>query len=413
MYFGIINILNIIPFVVIYSALYLSLLPIFIIRTLIKDKGSLKNKLGFGYKKHTNAIHFHCVSVGEFNASIPLIDKFLPHYSVVITTTTQTGRNACVKHYGDAVTHYYFPFDIIYSVKKFLNNINPIISIILETEIWANFLTQAKKHNIKTYLVNARLSKKSLQKYQKFAKFSLQTMHMFDKILTQDKVSDDNFKALGVQNSYISGNLKFDIQTTLNPDRLSTIKHIINNRAYVVCSSTHAPEEQLIIQSLKKHNNNDLIVIIPRHPQRFKEVENILIQQNINYIKQSDAISCTPDTQVVLADAMGFVLEYYSLCKLAFIGGSLSGTGGHNMLEAIIFDKLCVFGPDTFNFKYVVDNLLQQNAGVQIQNIDEIWDIANAIHSNKYQTIVRNASLFMQQNTGVSEKIFTMVKPTH
>jgi 3-deoxy-D-manno-octulosonic-acid transferase len=412
MYFGIINILNIIPFVVIYSALYLSLLPIFIIRTLIKDKGSLKNKLGFGYKKHTNAIHFHCVSVGEFNASIPLIDKFLSHHTVVVTTTTQTGRDACLKHYDNTVTHYYFPFDIPYSVKNFLNAINPTISIILETEIWANFLTQTKKHNIKTYLINARLSQRSLQKYQRFANFSLHTMHLFDKILTQDKVSDDNFKVLGVQNSYISGNLKFDIQATTNQSKLTTIKQIINNRTYIVFSSTHTPEEQLIIQSFKKHNNNDLIVIIPRHPQRFKEVENILIQQNINYIKQSDGVSCAPNTQVLLADAMGFVLEYYSLCKLAFIGGSLSGTGGHNMLEAIIFDKLCVFGPDTFNFKYIVNNLLQQNAGVQIRNIDEIWDIANAIHGNKYQTIMRNASLFMQQNTGVSEKIFTIIKPT-
>lgn len=395
----------------IYSALYFVLLPIFIIRTLHKDYKSLKNKLGFGYQKHSRPIHFHCVSVGEFNASIPLIDKFLKHNEVVITTTTQTGRKACLNHYGNSITHYYFPFDLGVICKKFLTTINPQMSVILETEIWANFLTQAQKQGINTYLVNGRLSNKSLQKYQKFSNFSLQTMHKFSKILVQDELSNTNFKQLGVKNSTVVGNLKFDIYPHINNEKITTLNNILATRSFVVFASTHAPEEELIIQSFKKqHTTKDLLVIIPRHPQRFKEVENILIQENIQFIKQSDNKNCDKNTQVLLADSMGVVLEYYSLCKLAFIGGSLSGTGGHNMLEAIAFNKLCVFGEDVFNFKFLTDSLLQNKAAIQIATIDDIWDIIQNIDNDTYQSVITNATKFMQQNTGISQKIFDMLK---
>jgi 3-deoxy-D-manno-octulosonic-acid transferase len=409
---SIINIFIIIPFVIIYSCLYFCLLPIFIIRTIIKDKGSLFNKLGFNYKKHQKnqkPIHIHCVSVGEFNASIPLIDKFLKDFEVVITTTTKTGRQACLNHYGNKITHYYFPFDLGFICKRFLKNINPKVSIILETEIWANFLNEAQKVDIKTYLINARLSNRSLKKYQKFANFSLKTMHKFEKILVQDEFSNDNFKKLGVKNSSVIGNLKFDINPTTNDNKLNIIKNIIDSRDFIACVSTHNPEEKMIIKSLKNSSIKDLVVIIPRHPQRFKEVENILITEKINYIKQSDNKQCSENTQVLLADSMGFVLEYYALCKFAFVGGSFSGTGGHNMLESIAFNKLTTFGTDTFNFKSLVENILKNNAGLQIKNIDELWNIASNLNNEKYQAIIKNSKLFFDENTGTSEKVFKKI----
>lgn len=279
----------------------------------------------------------------------------------------------------------------------------------VDTEIWPNFLTIAEKKQIKTYLINARLSKKSLQKYQKFEKFSLKTMHKFKQIFTQDEYSNAHFKQLGVQNSTVIGNIKFDIVAKTHTKKLNEIKHIIQDRDFIVCSSTHAPEEELIIKSYKQHNIKELLVFIPRHPQRFREVEDLLIQHNINFIKQSDKTPCTDNTQIILANSMGFVLEYYSLCKFAFIGGSFSGTGGHNMLEALAFNKLCVFGTDTFNFKYVVDNLLKHNAGIQIESIEDLWDISRDFSNKKYQIIVQNATQFLQQNSGVSEKLFNML----
>lgn len=394
-----------------YSLIYSLLLPIFIIRTIIKDKNSLRQKLGFGYKKHNLPIHIHCVSVGEFNASIPLIDKFLEFNQVVITTTTKTGAKACKNHYKNKVSHYYFPFDLQFFCKRFIKNINPAISIILETEIWPNFIAVNKKHNIKTVLINARLSDKSYNGYKKFQKFTINTLNKLDFITTQDKFSDDNFKKLGVKNSTICGNIKFDIKVKIDSNKLNIINSIINKRAIVVCGSTHKNEEKILVDSYQKNPCNSLLVLIPRHPNRFKEVENLLIKKNVNYIKQSDNSPCSAKTQILLADSMGFVIEYYSRCDAAFIGGSLVATGGHNMLESIALKKLTISGKWTFNFKHLVQNLTKSKSYICIDNSDELFDIIKNIEKDKefYQETISNSFTFLTSNTGATENIFKKI----
>lgn len=397
---------------IIYTLIYYLLLPIIIIRTLIKDGGSLVQKLGFVQKTQQQTIHFHCVSVGEFNAAIILIDKFLAqNYNIVITTTTKTGNNACKNHYGNKVILCYFPFDIPFAVKRFLNRVNPQISIILETEIWVNFSKICDYNNIKLFLINARLSNKSYNKYQKFAKLSKKTLNNFNLIATQDEESLQRFKRLGVERVQNFGNLKFDMQINLKSRIVSNLKNMINNRQIVVCASTHFNEEELVIRAYKKNKIPQLLVIIPRHPQRFKIVEKFLKNNNINYIKQSDNLKVTQQTEVLLADSMGCVLEFYSLCDIAFVGGSLVNVGGHNILEAIALQKVVIFGDNMFNFAKISTELLQNNACVQVKNADELFDCIKELSNNpdKYSLLKDNASKFFHKNYGVSDKLFDIL----
>ena len=406
--------------------LYLSL-PIAILKLIAKERKSpfrnakLKNQLGFVTKTSSKVIWVHCVSVGEFNAARPLIDQLLdiyPEHSLAITTTTITGAEAVRNHYQDRVIHYFFPFDLPFIVGPFIKKINPVACILLETEIWPNLINNLNKKAIPVVLVNARLSERSFSKYQRFSSNLVQkTLNQLTLIASQNEHSSERFLSLGVSpNKVVTvGNLKFDSNEKDNPNTTQSLQQMIGQRRVVVFASTREGEEEKIIKSYvnTKDKFDALMIIIPRHPQRFDEVYNLIVDSGLDVKRRSDGLRCDENTQVLLGDSMGELLSYYSVCDIAFIGGSLIDTGGQNMLEAAAASKPILFGPSVFNFEQIAQLLLEKDAAIQVDDADDLMKTISSLllDDPKRQKLGENAKNLLEKHRGAIDRLMKLIIP--
>ena len=404
--------------------LYLSL-PIAILKIIAKERKSpfwkvkLKNQLGFVTKTSNKVIWLHCVSVGEFNAAKPLIDQLLdiyPEHRLVITTTTITGAEAVRNHYQDRVIHYFFPFDLPFIVGPFIKKINPVACILLETEIWPNLINNLNKKTIPVMLINARLSERSLKKYQNFSSNLVQkTINQLTLICSQNDTSNERFVLLGASPDKVVtvGNLKFDSNEKDNPNTTQSLQQMIGQRRVVVFASTREEEEKKIIQSYinLKEKFDALLIIVPRHPQRFDEVFDLIIDSGLDVKRRSQGLICEENTQVLLGDSMGELLSYYSVCDIAFIGGSLIDTGGQNMLEAAATSKPILFGPSVFNFERIAQLLLENNAAIQVDDADELMKTISGLllDDTKRQKLGENAKNSFEKNRGAVDRLMELL----
>ena len=410
----------------IYTILMHLGLPFALIRILIKDgknkfwRQKLKNQLGFVNKLQGKVIWIHCVSVGEFNAAKPLIDQLLkkyPSYKLVITTTTITGADATISHYQNRVLHYFFPFDLPFIVGSFINKINPITCILLETEIWPNLINSLNKKAIPVVLINARLSERSFDKYQRFSsKLIEKTINQFTFIGSQNNSSRERFLSLGASPDKVLlvGNLKFDSNETINSASDEEIRLIVGKRNIVVFASTRDGEENQIIQSYinLKEKFDALLLIIPRHPERFDEVFNMVSKTGLKVARRSKNPQ-SYDMDVLIGDSMGEMMAYYKFCHIAFIGGSLSNTGGQNMLEAASASKPIIFGPSVHNFEEVTKSLLDSNAAIQVRNSDELMQTISELLLDKKSQLElgKNAKAAYEKNQGSIDKVIELITP--
>jgi 3-deoxy-D-manno-octulosonic-acid transferase len=406
--------------------LYLSL-PIAILKLIAKERKSpfrnakLKNQLGFVTKTSSKVIWVHCVSVGEFNAARSLIDQLLdiyPEHRLAITTTTITGAEAVRKHYQDRVIHYFFPFDLPFIVGPFIKKINPVACILLETEIWPNLINNLNKKAIPVVLVNARLSERSFSKYQRFFSNLVQkTLNQLTLIASQNEHSSERFLSLGVSpNKVVTvGNLKFDSNEKDNPNTTQSLQQMIGQRRVVVFASTREGEEKKIIKSYvnTKDKFDALMIIIPRHPQRFDEVYNLIVDSGLDVKRRSDGLRCDENTQVLLGDSMGELLSYYSVCDIAFIGGSLIDTGGQNMLEAAATSKPILFGPSVFNFEQIAQLLLEKDAAIQVDDADDLMKTISSLllDDPKRQKLGENAKNLLEKHRGAIDRLMKLIIP--
>lgn len=406
--------------------LYLSL-PIAILKLIAKERKSpfrnakLKNQLGFVTKTSSKVIWVHCVSVGEFNAARSLIDQLLdiyPEHRLAITTTTITGAEAVRKHYQDRVIHYFFPFDLPFIVGPFIKKINPVACILLETEIWPNLINNLNKKAIPVVLVNARLSERSFSKYQRFFSNLVQkTLNQLTLIASQNEHSSERFLSLGVSpNKVVTvGNLKFDSNEKDNPNTTQSLQQMIGQRRVVVFASTREGEEKKIIKSYvnTKDKFDALMIIIPRHPQRFDEVYNLIVDSGLDVKRRSDGLRCDENTQVLLGDSMGELLSYYSVCDIAFIGGSLIDTGGQNMLEAAAASKPILFGPSVFNFEQIAQLLLEKDAAIQVDDADDLMKTISSLllDDPKRQKLGENAKNLLEKHRGAIDRLMKLIIP--
>ena len=406
--------------------LYLSL-PIAILKLIAKErkspfrKAKLKNQLGFVTKTSGKVIWVHCVSVGEFNAARPLIDQILdiyPEHKLAITTTTITGAEAVRNHYQDQVIHYFFPFDLPFIVGPFVNKINPVACILLETEIWPNLINNLNKKAIPVMLINARLSERSLNKYQKFSsKLVQKTINQLTLIGSQNNPSSERFLSLGALPDKVVtvGNLKFDSNEKDNPNTTQSLQQMIGQRRVVVFASTREGEEKKIIQSYVnlKDKFDALLIIVPRHPQRFDEVFNLIVDSSLKVKRRSDGLGCDESIQVLLGDSMGELLSYYSVCDIAFIGGSLIDTGGQNMLEAAAASKPILFGPSVFNFEKIAQLFLEKDAAIQVGDADDLMKTISALllDDTKRQKLGENAKNSFEKNRGAVDRLLKLIIP--
>ena len=410
----------------IYTILMYLSLPFAVLRILIKDsknkswKQKLKNQLGFVNNLQGKVIWIHCVSVGEFNAAKPLIDQLLkkyPSHKLVITTTTITGADATISHYQNRVIHYFFPFDLPFIVDSFINKINPITCILLETEIWPNLINSLNKKAIPVVLINARLSERSFDKYQRFSsKLVEKTINQFTFIGSQNNPSRERFLSLGASPDKVImvGNLKFDSHEKINSALDEEIRLIVGKRDIIVFASTRNGEENQIIQSYNnlKEKFDALLFIIPRHPERFDEVFNMVSKTGLKVARRSENLQSN-NMDVLIGDSMGEMMAYYKFCHIAFIGGSLSNTGGQNMLEAASASKPIIFGPSVYNFEEVAKSLLKRNAAIQVGNSDELMQtISELLLDKKRQLILgKNAKSTYEKNQGSINKVIELITP--
>jgi len=411
----------------IYTFLIILSLPFALLRILLKDTKSsswtrkLKNQLGFVPKTSGKVIWFHCVSVGEFNAAKPLIDKIFlkfPLHQIVITTTTITGSEAVENHYKKSVIHCFFPFDVPFIVSLFLKKIKPAACFLLETEIWPNLITKLKHQNIPIMLVNARLSDRSFKKYNKFShRLVNSTLNSLSIICSQNESSSKRFISLGAskKNITITGSLKFDSNEPNNLETIQTLKKITGDRKIVAFASTREGEELQIIKSYLALQNkfNALLLIIPRHPERFNEVFNIASENGLNVKRRSLADHCEKDTDILIGDSMGEMMSYFSISDIAFIGGSLSNNGGQNMLEAASLSKPIIFGPSVFNFEEISKKLLDDESAIQVSSAEELMQAISELllNNEKRKLIGQSAKTTFENNRGATARVFEAIAP--
>ena len=411
----------------IYSFIIWLSIPFAILKILLKDshdlswKVKLKNQLGFIQKKSGRVIWIHSVSVGEFNASKPLVDELMslyPDHKIVITTTTMTGSKAVKNHYKDNVNHYFFPFDAGSIVESFLGAIKPEICILMETEIWPNLIHLLNKKNIPVALINARLSEKSFNKYQRFfPKLVSESLSKLSIICPQNTYSADRFIKLGAKKEdlLITGSLKFDNNDSMDTDLIKSLKAMVGDKHVAVFASTRDGEEKLIIDSyLKlKERIDSLLVIIPRHPERFEEAVKIAKSSGLKVERRSQIKHCAEDTDILIGDSMGEMMAYYSISDIAFVGGSLTDNGSQNMLEAASLSKPVIFGPSTYNFEEISKQLLDNDASIQVANADELMQTISELSADKTRSdmLGANARKTFEANQGATNKTLRAIKP--
>ena len=327
--------------------------------------------------KNKQAMWFHCVSVGETNAAQPLIEHYLKlGHAVLVTNTTKTGqarsKSLFLKiPYESLFQAVYLPADQTSLIANFYKKYQPKLLILVETELWPNLIDQAKKFKVPCILVNARLSAKSAKGYGKVSSLTRPMLQSFDALLAQDTATQQRFIELGLEasKSEVVGSIKFDISAPeVFIEKAQQLKQDWNltSRKIITLASTHAPEEEKLLRVIKPYleqNPDCLVIIVPRHPERFDEVFNIAKNLNLNTQRRSLNQSIQPDTQVYLADSMGEMWLWYALSQACFVGGSLNVPGGgHNILEPMVVNVATVIGPNYFNFQSIVDEFLQANA---------------------------------------------------
>ncbi|MBL1416964.1 MAG: lipid IV(A) 3-deoxy-D-manno-octulosonic acid transferase, partial [Moritella sp.] len=335
-------------------------------------------------------IWIHAVSVGEVIAATPIINALQQQYPalpLLITTTTSTGAERVAALTGN-IEHRYFPADYPCAVKQFISRMKPALCLIMETELWPNMLTICKDQGIPTIVVNARLSEKSQQKYQRFQSLFSAPLQKLTHILCQDENDQRRFKTLGLSQSQLSvtGTVKFDIQfsESIINNGLSLRQQLGKQRPVVIASSTHKGEDEIVLaafEKVKQQHTNAVLILVPRHPERFDDVATLCLSKfpKTQRRSQSQATDDLSNTDVYLGDSMGEMPILLAASDICFMGGSLIGdkVGGHNLLEPAALSKACITGPSYFNFADVTAQLLDCN-GVAV--VDDELELANKIN---------------------------------
>ena len=401
----------------------LIILPFIFLLRLIqkKDVTSWKIKMGNfnlpeNYDKSKKTIMIHGVSVGEIVSLEKLIRKVkeeFPNHNLVLTTGTKTGQETAIKKMGDVADFItYFPLDIKFFVEKFLDKINPDVILIAETEIWPIFIYTAKKRNIKTYIINGRMSDESFKMYKILKPFFKNVLPMYSGIFVQSEIDKARLNEAGanINQLDVMKNLKFDVNKFDVDINLNT-----NNSKVLIAGSTHKGEDEIVLRVYKKLKElipNLKLLLAPRHITRTPDVQNLIKTFNFSYNLYSKNKQFSDNSDILLLDVMGELAKLYAKIDVAFIGGSFNNTGGHNPLEAIIFDKPTISGPSIKNFRDIYAILKMNNAAFVVNNEEEFFEIAKKLllDESYYQEIKNNANKAFKNQQGALNFVIDKLK---
>lgn len=359
-----------------------------------------------------NGLWIHAVSVGEVIAAIPLIKIFQtrhPDIPIVITTNTPTGADRVTAAFGDKVTHLYVPYDLPEAWQRFLNAVKPRCLVIMETELWPNMLYSCSQRKIPILLANARLSAKSAAGYRRVYRLSHNMLQQIDIIAAQAQADADRFFILGCESARLKivGSVKFDLEISeeLKANALQLREAWGQDRLVWIAASTHETEEEQILKAftdIRERLPNALLVLVPRHPERFERVTALCKRSGFNVVLRSEKRPCNPDTQIFIGDSMGELLLFYAASDVAFVGGSLVPTGGHNPLEPVALGLPVVMGPHVFNFAAISEQLQAVGAMIQIESTDQLAEeVTGLLHNaTQRQHMGEKGKAFVAQNRG-------------
>lgn len=420
-----------------YSILVLALAvvasPWFVYQALRYKKyvGSLRQRMGYlpvSFNMDADeSIWIHAVSVGEVLTARPLISDLkrrYPNLRLFLSTTTMAGQQLARRNVQDVDAVFYFPFDLGLVVRRTLDLVRPRLFIMMETEIWPNLLNECRKRGIKTAVVNGRLSARSFPRYRMVRPLMRRILDDIDRFLVQSEESARRFIDLGADPSrvVVTGSLKFDsldlsstAMQTRARDRVLRYFRVPQSRPVIVAGSTMKGEETTILRAFRRvrvASPTTLLVIAPRNPERFGEVEQLVRSEGWKTARRSDlAVDAEPRVDVVVLDTIGELATVYQIGTVVFVGGSLVATGGHNVLEPAVFGKPIVFGPHMENFLEIADAFVTNGAGVQLAGEHELEEAFLSLMSDPVRRARLGAAAraLVEANRGAKEKTVTVL----
>ncbi|CAH2800354.1 MAG: 3-deoxy-D-manno-octulosonic acid transferase (EC (EC [uncultured Caballeronia sp.] len=419
----------------VYRALWWLVALLAVLRLLIRSRQErwyrerIGERFGFGSVRRADdlapLIWVHAVSVGETRAAQPLIEALQqahPEARILLTHMTPSGRATGVELYGDRISRSYLPYDSPSLVRRYLRAWRPSLGIVMETEVWPTLIDECKRADIPLVLTNARMSACSFKRAAKFGNATREVFGGFTCVLAQTQSDADRLSALGARNVAVLGNLKFDMSA---PPELYARGHAwraaIGDRPVWVAASTREGEEALVLQAfttLRTRIPEALLILVPRHPQRFDEVAELIDAAAQSYVRRSAWTGRTagsgidaapvlpPDVNVLLGDSMGELNAYYAASDLAFIGGSLLPLGGQNLIEACAAGVPVLIGPHTFNFTQATNDAITEGAALRVSDPAALARGLHELFTDKPRWLAMSAaaSAFAAKHRGATAK---------
>lgn len=375
-------------------------------------------RLGWGPLASGNKrILVHAVSVGETRAAAPLLKVLRerhPEVEILLTHATPTGRSTGKELFGESVLQSYLPYDFAPLVGLFLRRTRPICGIVLETEIWPGFFMACKRLDIPTYLVNARLSERSARGYRRIGALVAPALATLSGIAAQTEQDGTRLAGLGAKNIQVTGNLKFDVSPPADWDkRAEDLRRRFQGKFVFLAASTRDGEERILLEALARLDMPDiLLVLVPRHPQRFEEVGGMIEAGEWIWARRSDPRKSPDGMRVFLGDSMGELAAYYAAADLAYVGGSLLPFGGQNLIEASAAGCPALIGPHTWNFTEVTEQAVSEGCAMRVENSETLIAAIRALHDDASRRLAMAAAgrRFTAANRGATERVLKMIE---
>lgn len=373
-------------------------------------------RFAIGGDLRPDGIWVHAVSVGEAIAAAPMVRELLkrhPQLAITVTCMTPTGSEQIRKLFGDQVGHAYLPYDLPWLQRRLIRRLRPRIAVIMETELWPNMVAECKRAGIPVVLANARLSERSARGYQRVSRLVGPMFAALDWLAVQSAAEAERFVALGARQEAlaVTGSIKFDLKPPAAVlEGAAQWRGQWGERPVWIAASTHAGEDEIILQAhqqvLRQHPQA-LLILVPRHPERFDGVARLVQQSGLSLVRRSSGAQPASSDQVFLGDSMGELLQFYACADVAFVGGSLIAGGGHNYLEPAALGVPVLSGPHRFNFTEISDLLEQAGALIEVADADGMaGQVSQWLHDPALANTAGNAGqAVVKANQGALEQL--------
>jgi len=383
-----------------------------------------EERFGFGRSRtERRSIWIHAVSVGEVVAASPMVRRLrerFPGVPVVISTVTPTGAQRVRDIFGDEVIHSYIPYDMPGAVKRFFDRFRPRLAIIMETEIWPNLYEECGRRAVPLVLANARVSPRSVGKYRRFVGLFTETLSHGIVLAAQSQRDAERFRLIGAspERTHVVGNIKFDVEvpaSIVDAGRQFRAANAKQRRVWIA-ASTHEGEEDIALdvhERLRERFPDLLLLLVPRHPQRFDAVAQSVERHGLAFVRRSSGEPCTVETAVFLGDTLGELTLFYAAADAAFVGGSLIPVGGHNLLEPAAMALPIITGPHNFNAEDIAD-MLQDAGAVRVVRdgtglFEELAGCLSDPDRSRHRGLAGRRVL--DENRGALDRLMTLVIP--